>query len=108
MGGLPVLDGRVARIRVPMNEGRRDQDRQKRRLRNEGLENVFHKGIPTSNPDFMEEVGLDGDFDKHDYWMDSMCASELFFTTVAKWLTDIYDARTGKMVDEHRVNLLGV
>jgi hypothetical protein len=42
-----------------MNEGRRDRDRQKRRLRNEGLENVFHKGIPTSNPDFMEEVGLD-------------------------------------------------
>jgi hypothetical protein len=105
-----------------MNEGRRDRDRQKRRLRNEGLENVFHKGIPTSNPDFMEEVGLDGDFDKHDYWIDSMCAVPFFcprcrvrvvfycfhFTTVTKWLTDMYDARTGKMVDEYRVNLLGV
>jgi hypothetical protein len=105
-----------------MNEGRRDRDRQRRRLRNEGLENVFHKGIPTSNPDFMEEVGLDGACGKHHYWMDSMCAVPFFcprcrvrvvfycfhFATVAKWLTDVYDARTGKMVDECRANLLGV
>jgi hypothetical protein len=118
----PGVDGRVARNRVPMNEGRRDRDRQRRRLRNEGLENVFHKGIPTSNPDFMEEVGLDGACGKHHYWMDSMCAVPFFcprcrvrvvfycfhFATVAKWLTDVYDARTGKMVDECRANLLGV
>jgi hypothetical protein len=118
----PGVDGRAARNRVPMNEGRRDRDRQKRRLRNEGLENVFHKGILTSDPDFVEEVGLDGDFDKHDHWMDSMCAVPFFcprcrvrvvfccfhFAAVAEWLTDVCDARTGKMVDEHRVNLLGV
>jgi hypothetical protein len=77
--------------------------------------------IPTSNRDFMEEVELDSDFDKYDHWMDSMCAVPLFclwcrvrvvvycfhFTMVTKWPTDIYDARTGKMVHEHRVNLFG-
>jgi hypothetical protein len=105
-----------------MNEGRRDRDRQKRRLRNEGLQNLLKKGIPPSHRDFMEEVGLDGDFDKYDHWMDSMCAVPFFclrcrvrvvvycfhFTTVTKWPTDIYDARTGKRVGEYRVNLLGV
>ncbi len=109
----PGVDGRVARNRVPMNEGRRDRDRQKRRLRNEGLQNLFHKGIPTSNPDFMEEVGLDVEFAKHDYWIDSLCAVLFFclrcrvrvvvycfhFTIVTMCLTDMYVARVERLED---------
>jgi hypothetical protein len=94
---------------------------EKRRLWNEGLENVFNKGTPCSNCAFMEEVGVDGHFANFDHWMDSMFVVPLFclrhrvrvvvcrfhFITVTKWQTDIYDARTGKIVEEHREGLHG-